>query len=187
MWRESYTKVMERGVQNIFAACGIDFIARNHAMGSTASAPEMSICSKEIFGTDIDVLLWDTGMTDSRDYWRMLMYFLRAGTLAQQPAIVGYNLDQGRNGGRLKTIQALEDTGIPAFLLDDEVYRKKIYAAIPDTFGLSEGEIAEMPPFVRNFKCSNQVEKGDPGCGAEKWNITMCHPRPYMTSWHPGW
>jgi hypothetical protein len=186
LWRESYTKVMERGVKDIFAACGIDFVGRNHAMGSTRSAPEMSICSKEIFGTDIDVLLWDTGISDGRDYWRMLMYFLRAGTLAQQPAIVGYNLVQGRNGERPKTIQAVEDTGMPAFLLDNEV-DKAINAAIPDTFGLSDEEIAEMPKFVRNFKCQNQVEKGDPGCDENKWNLTICAFRPFKTSWHPGW
>jgi hypothetical protein len=104
MWRESYTKVMERGVQDVFAACGIDFVGRNHAMGSTQSAPEIAICSKEIFGMDIDVLLWDTAMSEGRDYWRMLMYFLRAGTLAQQPAIVGYNLGQGQGPSKQQKI-----------------------------------------------------------------------------------
>jgi hypothetical protein len=178
---------MERGLKNIFAACGIDFVGRNHAMGGTKIAPEIAMCSKEVFGTDIDVLLWDTAMTDGREYWRMLMYFLRAGTLAQQPASVGYNLDMGRNSGRTKAVQAAEDTGMPAFLLDNEEYKKKILGAIPNTFGLSDAEIAEMPPFVRNFKCGGQVEKGDPGCGAEKWNLTMCPKRPFMTSWHPGW
>ncbi len=186
MWRESYTKVMERGVQDIFAACGIDFVARNHAMGSTQSAPEIAICSKEVFGTDIDVLLWDTAMTDGRDYWRMLMYFLRAGTLAQQPAIVGYNLGEGHNGGRPKAIQAAEDTGMPAFQLD-QTELGTIYDAIPDTFGLSDAEIAGMPKFLQKFKCGKQVEKGDPGCGESKWNLTMCANRPYKTSWHPGW
>ncbi len=186
MWRESYTKVMERGVQDVFAACGIDFVGRNHAMGSTQSAPEIAICSKEIFGMDIDVLLWDTAMSEGHDYWRMLMYFLRAGTLAQQPAIVGYNLGQGHNGGRPRAVQAAEDTGIPTFLLD-HMENRAIYDAIPDTFGLSDAEIAEMPKFLQNFKCEKGVEKGDPGCGESKWNLTMCENRPFRTSWHPGW
>jgi hypothetical protein len=186
MWRESYTKVMERGVQNIFAACGIDFVGRNHAMGSTNTAPEIAICSKEIFGTDIDVLLWDAAISDVREYWRMLMYFLRAGTLARQPAIVGYNLAQGHNGGRPKAVQAAEDTGMPAFQLD-HTENGAIYDAIPDTFGLSDAEIAGMPTFLQKFKCGKQVEKGDPGCGESKWNLTMCAKRPFKTSWHPGW
>jgi hypothetical protein len=186
LWRESYTKVMERGVQDIFAACGIDFVGRNHAMGSTNTAPEIAICSKEVFGTDIDVLLWDAGMLDGKQDWRMLMYYLRAGTLAQQPAIVGYNLGQGHNGGRPKAVQAAEDTGMPAFQLD-HTENGVIYDAIPDTFGLSDAEIAEMPTFLQKFKCGKQVEKGDPGCDASKWNQTMCAKRPFMTSWHPGW
>jgi hypothetical protein len=186
MWRESYTKVIERGVQDIFAACGIDFVARNHAMGGTSVAPEVAICSKEIFGTDIDVLNWDSGMTDGRAYWRMLMYFLRAGTLAQQPAIVAFNVDMGAKSGRTKAVQAAEDTGMPAFLLD-HAEQGAIFGALPNTFGLSDAEIAKMPPFVRNFKCGGQIEKGDPGCAAEKWNETMCAKRPFKTSWHPGW
>jgi hypothetical protein len=161
MWRESYTKVVERGVQDIFAACGIDFVSRNHAMGGTASAPEIAICSKEIFGTDIDVLLWDAGMLDQKAHWKMLMYFLRAGTLAQQPAVLGFRLDQGRNSGRTKTVQAAEDTGMPAFVLDHEESRK-MNGQIPNTMGLSDAEIAEMPPFVRNFRCTYQIENGDP-------------------------
>jgi hypothetical protein len=181
MWRESYTKVMDWGVKDIFAACGVDFVTRNHAMGGTPSAPEVAICSKEIFGTDVDVLLWDTGMTDGRVYWKMLMYFLRAGTLAQQPAVVGFN-----NNGRPRAVQAAEDTGMPAFLQyhPDEKARNR---AIPDTFGLSDAEIAAMPKFVQHYKCGAQIEKGDPGCEAEKWNKTMCNDRKFRTSWHPGW
>jgi hypothetical protein len=186
MWRESYTKVMERSVQDIFAACGIDFVARNHAMGGSNVAPEIAMCSKEIFGTDIDVLLWDSGMTDGREYWRILMYFLRAGSLAQQPAVLGYNLGQGSNSGRGKSVQAAEDTGMPAFVLDNQE-AIAINDEIPDTFGLSDGEIAEMPKFVQNLKCGSQIEKGDPGCHAEKWNLTMCPTRKFKTSWHPGW
>jgi hypothetical protein len=186
MWRESYTKVMERGVQDIFAACGIDFVGRNHAMGSSMTAPEIAICSKEVFGTDIDVLLWDTGMSETDEYWRMLMYFLRAGTHTQQPAIVGYNLGQGHNGGRPKAVQAAEDTGVTAFQLD-VTENRAIYDAIPDTFGLSDAEIAEMPKFLQNFKCGKGIEKGDPGCGDSKWNLTMCGNRLHKTSWHPGW
>jgi hypothetical protein len=177
---------MERGVQDIFAACGIDFVGRNHAMGGTAIAPETAICTKEVFGMDIDVLLWDSGMTDGKQDWRMLMYYLRAGTLAQQPAIVGYNLGQGHNGGRPRAVQAAEDTGMPAFQLDQTEYGA-ISKKIPDTFGLSDAEIAEMPTHLQKYKCKNQVEKGDPGCSASKWNLTMCGGRKFKTSWHPGW
>jgi hypothetical protein len=42
---------------------------------------------------------------------------------------------------------------------------------------LSEEEVAAMPEFVRNLKCGKQIEKGDPGCGASKFNATMCNSR----------
>jgi hypothetical protein len=176
---------MERGLKNIFAACGIDFIGRNHAMGGTASAPEIAICSKEIFGNDIDLLHWDTGMTDGRNPWKMLMYFLRAGINAKQPAVLGHNMNM-QHGVWPDAVQAAEDTGLPAFVLDHNV-DFEIHKEIPNTFGLSEEEIAAMPPFVRHFKCGGQKEKGEPGCAKEKFNQTMCFPRPFMTSWHGGW
>jgi hypothetical protein len=184
MWRESYTAVLTRGVQDIFAACGIDFVGRNYAMGGTSSGVEIAVCSKEIYGTDFDVLVWDTGMTDGDEYFRMLMYFLRAGMLAHQPAVVA--LHMGREDGRAKAVQAAEDTGIPAFSMDEMVDKAR-KDAIPDTFGLSDAEIAEMPEFVRSLRCGKQLENGDPGCGESKFNSTMCNNRKFRVSWHPGW
>jgi hypothetical protein len=56
---ESYTAVMERNVKSIFHAVGIDFVARNYAMSAAHSAPEAAWCIEEIFGNDLDVLVWD--------------------------------------------------------------------------------------------------------------------------------
>lgn len=64
LWRESYTAVLERTVKDLFSSVGLNFIGRNHAMGGTSSGPEIALCGKEIFGNDLDVLVWDTGMTD---------------------------------------------------------------------------------------------------------------------------
>jgi hypothetical protein len=184
MWRESYTAVLERGVREIFAACGIDFVGRNYAMGGTGSAPEAAICSKEIYGDDIDLLVWDAGMTDGNRHYRMLMYMLRAGMLANQPVAVALHL--GRDAGRTRAMQAVEDTGMPAFLMV-ESEDKAAMDAIPDTLGKSDAEIAEMPEFVRNFRCGKLVEKGDPGCAELKYNNTMCDGRKFRVSWHTGW
>lgn len=51
-------------MKHIFAAIGINFVGKNYAMGGTASAPEVALCSQSIFGDDIDSLVWDYGMTD---------------------------------------------------------------------------------------------------------------------------
>jgi hypothetical protein len=183
MWRESYTAVLERGVQDMFAACGIDFIGRNYAMGGTSSGPEIAMCGKEVFGADYDMLIWDTGMTDGSETYRMLMYLLRAGIRPNQPAVVALHLGQR---DRIEVVQQVEDTGLTAFMMDDKE-DKLINDAIPDSFGLSDEEIDKMPEFVRNFKCDKNVEGGDPYCGEQKFNKTMCNDRKFQVSWHPGW
>ncbi len=58
---ESYTAVLERNVKEIFEAVGIQFTGRNYAMGGSDAAPEAAWCNEEIFGTDLDVLVWDYG------------------------------------------------------------------------------------------------------------------------------
>ena len=60
---ESYTAVLEKGSHPIFEAVGLDFTARNYAMGGTSCGMEIASCVKEVFGSDIDVLSWDYGMT----------------------------------------------------------------------------------------------------------------------------
>jgi hypothetical protein len=182
-WRESYTAVMARGVQDIFAACGIDFVGRNYAMGGTSSGPEIAMCGKEVFGTDFDMLTWDTGMTDGGEKYKMLMYFIRAGIRPNQPAVVALHL--GRRD-RILPVQQAEDMGLAAFMMDDKE-DKLIQNEIPDSFGLSDEEINKMPEFVRNFRCDKKVEGGDPHCGELKWNSTMCNGRKFRVSWHPGW
>jgi hypothetical protein len=58
---ESYTAVLTRNVKQIFEAVGMQFIGRNYAMGGSDAAPEAAWCNEEIFGTDLDVLVWDYG------------------------------------------------------------------------------------------------------------------------------
>jgi hypothetical protein len=184
MWRESYTAVLERAVTDIFATVGLNFIGRNYAMGGTNSAPEVAMCVKEIFGTDIDVLSWDTGMTDGKNYAGMSQYFLRAAMLQNRPALVALHI--GGHKGRRDVMTELEQIGLTALVLDDSE-EKAMNAAIPDTTGKSDEEVAEMPELVRSFKCGKQIEKGDPGCGGKKFNTTICGKRKFKTSWHPGW
>jgi hypothetical protein len=50
-----------------------------------------------------------------------------------------------------------------------------------------ELRLQAMPPLIRNFKCRDFLETGDPYCGRDKWNTTMCTNRMHMVGWHPGW
>lgn len=46
-------------MEKAFNALGIEFIAKNYGMGQYASGPELGLCMNEVFGDDIDVLVWD--------------------------------------------------------------------------------------------------------------------------------
>ena len=63
-YREAYTGVMERDLQPLFAAVGVNWQAKNYAMGGTTSAEEMALCFHSIYGKDADFVSWDFGMTD---------------------------------------------------------------------------------------------------------------------------
>lgn len=58
--------------------------------------------------------------------------------------------------------------------------------AIPNTFGLSTEEINEMPEYVRNYKCNDYYEKGEPFCEIEKYSRDICEDRQGKAPWHPG-
>ena len=183
---ESYTAYMTRAVQPVFAAAGIDFEGRNYAMGGMSSGPEISLCNEAIFGTDADVISWDFGMTDGRAFEKTLLYASRSGVHRNRPMHVSMIVDGRGYQNRIKQIEIAEAQGLPAMLLDRTTFQQ-VKEALPDMFGLTEAEMAAMPPFVRDFRCGNDVEKGDPNCGVNKYNGNICRNRKYMASWHPGW
>ena len=87
---------------------------------------------------------------------------------------------------RRKAIQEIEKIGLAGLISSEEVMNQA-HDDFPDSFGLSDAQIKELPPFVRNFKCGVQIENGDPYCKQEKFNMTLCKNRKFRTSWHPGW
>jgi hypothetical protein len=62
LYNESYTAYMERDLKDIFGSIGIDFEARNYAMGGTGSAAEIAMCWEQVYGRDVDFFSWDFGM-----------------------------------------------------------------------------------------------------------------------------
>jgi hypothetical protein len=188
LYNESYSAVLERAVQPVLAELGVWFEGRNYAMGGTASGPEVALCHTPIFGTNIDVLSWDFGMTDgAKDVGSMEMYFRQAAYGPSRPACVAMEI-QSAPPQRIRVMRHLEDSGVPAFYVPVELV-KAVFGAIPETFGLNETQIQAMPPYVRSFKCEGSIEKGEPGCAEAKWTPVkpVCAGAKYRTSWHPGW
>jgi hypothetical protein len=185
-FHESYTAYLERAAQPVLAAVGLHFTARNHAMGGTAAGPEIALCVKEIFGTDVDVLVWDYGMTDGKDVWKQSLYQWRAGLLPSRPVNLVFHAGGRSYSRRIDAAQEMERNGLAALISSESVLDAAM-AAVPDSFGRTKEDIDTMPQFVRNFRCGQQLELGDPYCGAEKYNLTQCERRKFRANWHPGW
>jgi hypothetical protein len=193
-YNESYTSYLEQALQPLFAsAVNVQFVGRNYAMGGTAAAPEIAWCAKEIFGTDLDVLVWDFGMTDgSRALWKQALYHVRGSLVGSHrhhapPIHLAFHAGSSRaEGGRYNIVQRMEEAGVGA-LISSEAVMDAALAAIPDSFGLSDAGIAALPEFVQNFRCDTQIENGDPYCKSTKYHLEQCPERKFQTNWHPGW
>ena len=48
---------------------GLQWMAKNYAMGGMASGEEIPLCFNSIFGRDIDSISWDYGMVKSFFAW----------------------------------------------------------------------------------------------------------------------
>lgn len=125
-------------------------------------------------------------MTDGRDNSKLLLYFYRAAVNRNRPVCIANHMGGRRQVERQRTLQELEDRGLATLFSEDSIY-KEIEDAIPNSLGKTEQEIQAMPKFVRNYKCGNLIEMGDPYCGAEKFNETFCAQRRGKAKWHQGW
>merc|ERR1711862_537913 len=63
IFNESYTSLLQDTVYESFQAINLQFMSCNYAMGGMSSSPELSLCEQSVYGTTIDILLWDFGMT----------------------------------------------------------------------------------------------------------------------------
>lgn len=199
MFDESYTAVMGDALNSILpTAMGLEFEAKNYAMGGTDCAEEIALCYESVFGQDVDFFSWDYGMTDGHLEWKFIMYAYHAAQLSKnvnpakmtQPGNVNHRpaffaIHSG--GARDMVMTQFQEMGMTTLTHDVELFNKIIKDVIPDTFGKNEAQIKDMPPFLQYLKCDGKTESGEPGCQANKFNLTMCPVRKFCTSWHPGW
>ena len=183
---ESYTAYIQYALESIFRSVDVELITRNYAMGSASSGSELAMCTKEIYGTDYDVLVWDFGITDGSNYWKQAWYNYRANLLPyQNPIHIAYHAGS-RSSPRYTFADTFEQMGMAAIISNDDVVHQA-EQAMPDTLGLTDEEINALPEYARNYKCGNQIENGEPYCQKDKFRLGLCPERKYQTSWHPGW
>lgn len=122
--------------------------------------------------------------TDGGNIAAMEVYFRHAGMNPGRPACVGLFIEGRFRAAHVQVLSDLQEAGLSALYLD---HFSDVVDKIPDTFGLTVEQAADLPPFVRDFKCDKKVEKGDPSCGDHKFTSSICPTRKFKTSWHPGW
>ena len=188
LYEESYTSYLGKAATDVFDAVGIEFSVRNYAMGSTQSAPEVAFCSKEIFGQDVDILVWDFGMTDASDTDMLSLFLRRAGLNRGRPALLANRLGKRYFQARKAVLEEIEDLGLTV-LYSSELILDRAAIGIPDSDDLDTEQLNQVPMFVRNLRCRGALEDGKPECNCveEKFNVTVCNNRPFRTSWHAGW
>jgi hypothetical protein len=116
LYSESYAAVVTRRVQPVLEQLFLNFTMRNYAASATQSAPETAFCTQEIYGTEVDVFMWDFSMTDGRRGAHKLEWFMtRSAALSmlrrphrqQDQILLAYHMDDDPQ--RIATVEHLLD------------------------------------------------------------------------------
>jgi hypothetical protein len=194
LYSESYAAVVTRRVQPVLEQLFLNFTMRNYAASATQSAPETAFCTPEIYGTEVDVFMWDFSMTDGRRGAHKLEWFMtRSAALSmlrrphrqQDQILLAYHMND--DPPRIATVEHLQTRGLSVLYSRDRLVEEHVVSAIPQTLGLTLREIDAMPIFIQKYRCGNQWEESDPLCTHwDKFN-PVCPNRLYRVNWHPGW
>jgi hypothetical protein len=174
LFSQSYSAVLEQTLKEVFKLLNIDFKAKNYAMGGLPSGPELALCMEALFGTDIDFLSWDFGMTDGRDDFLYELWIQRAGVHPNRPILMDFKCHDRIN-------LPMEKAGMSIFSFNKD----NMWKPIPDS--INNPNLEKLSPVIKYFKCGSTIENGDP-CGDHKWDTKKsCDTAMYQTSWHNGW
>jgi len=181
LYEQSYTHVLREIASGAFEAVGLQLVAENYAMGGQRSAPEICYCMQEIYGTSMDVLSWDFGMTDGRDFSKLACWGARSSMLPSRPVLA---LIDGMEP-RYQTLKTFEDlAGMTVFQMNADTLSSFISKTVP-----TERANVTLASGLHKMVCDMALENnGD--CNNEKYNTAeSCGTKRVkgQASWHPGW
>jgi hypothetical protein len=186
LFNESYTAVLGRDARIVFQAIGIHFEDRNYAMGGTSSASEISMCWEQVFGKDVDFFSWDYGMTDGKNSQALMHFGYRGGISTGRPVFLGKNVGGRTRRDREKVLADLEALGMAVCYGTEESDAARNQGVPDSAAGLTQDQIDALPRMVRNFRCGEEFEHGEPFCATEKYSKGICPIRGKQAPWHPG-
>ena len=179
LFKQSYTMQFHKVMEPVFALLGVELTSRNLAHGGLGTL-QSGMGAKDIFGSEVDVILWDSGMTEGRD--------LRAQDLLFRQTMIAGNRVPFIMGGTYSILKDMHDK------LDADVgqYGEAVEGLPSCT---SEEQSWTVPWAVRCTRCEIKA----PWCG-EKFRANCWVPRDDVqpptpqdkkpgsqVSWHPGW
>lgn len=138
-------------------------------------------------GDDVDVLSWNSGMTD-KDAENVRLYFYRGAVLKNRPVLWGHDA----TGYVTRSVGPdLETRGLSIFGTEYSI--DGFPDVMPEGIPISAEESAKLTRFVNNVKCNNKGCSGPP----DKWSCTRtvkettypnctCPNVKARSSWHPG-
>jgi len=201
LFTQAYTNVLEETVKEAFASIGIQFIARNHAMGgNVASSPEIALCMESIFGSDIDILTHDFNAVDfsnTEREKRASLWINSARLHPTKPFLFIMNTNETFND-----FSRFHQDGMGTALMNEDALMA-IRQKLPDVHDPSIVQ-ESLPNALKYYKCLGSIE-GEKLCsdGAKNYPCpsesgVLCQNHKYETSAHcdnnkhhnshnPGW
>jgi hypothetical protein len=204
LYEQSYTAVMEKYAQDVFKSVGLQFEARNYAMGGYAGNMELSLCLEAVYGQHFDVFSWDFGMIDGRNYFGLSLFLSRLMAAAHKwslPLETEYSDAKypsmsfspfvhlvGPDGGRKKILLEAEQHGMGTAMLETNKMLDLLKSNVPDA---NENELAQqkLPAALQYLICKSAVEGKTAPCNEYKYDTSPCAPKSIagQVGWHPGW
>jgi hypothetical protein len=181
-FRQSYIMQFHRIMKPIFERLGVKLITRNMSQGGMGTL-QNGMGAEDIYGKDIDLFLWDSGMTENGAPHHI--------DLVLRQVLLGGNRVPVLWGGPFELLKMLhEEAGV------DVGDWGTGFIGLPET--TSEEQALTLPYAARNMKCSSERQDL---CGDNRFSSTCWIDRPDgivpkngqlarpkgQVKWHPGW
>eukprot|EP00588_Corethron_pennatum_P035150 CAMPEP_0194350834 /NCGR_PEP_ID=MMETSP0171-20130528/107851_1 /TAXON_ID=218684 /ORGANISM="Corethron pennatum, Strain L29A3" /LENGTH=434 /DNA_ID=CAMNT_0039118413 /DNA_START=15 /DNA_END=1318 /DNA_ORIENTATION=+ len=131
-----------------------------------------------VYGSDVDVLSWEFGMIDSKNYWKIALWAVRAGNLPNRPVMALLDGDTKR----WDIFQDMEEYGVGVF---KEIKFGHHLWELPDYE--EDRNPPDVPPALQHFVCNSpSVETGQCSYTKYKYANTNTIPQSIVEDEAPG-
>jgi hypothetical protein len=179
IFQQSYTLQIQKVLEPVFARLGVKHTAHNMGMGGLGTI-QNGLAAGDLYGKDVDILFWDSGMTEKSPIPRDLM--MRQGIMAgDRVPVIG-----GVGAGVLKLLDVHADADVVTWGSGTAGFE-----GIPTTVDQNQSE--SLPWAARYVICKDyslaRKFKYDGMCWIDRPDFTPAAKQKSpggRVSWHPG-